>query len=316
MTTTLNVQTINVIKCSSMDDFQSQLLSIYERIEKDGFAIVDAWDTSSESFREIVQFFGHIQNHPNADESGIVKVVPDHAREGNSYERYVSKTTNEILPHTDGAYLDGCSVVDGKVVRITPPSFVIFQCVQPAEQGGVSFVIDTQEIFQRLWIEAPEHAKVITQSRAVSICAGQHFSTHCPIFEQLSDGTWRVRFRADVMSIEPWAYDSVKYVIENYFLNPKFRKTHLLTEGQMIISDNHRILHGREAIISDNINRTRTLNKAWIWNASTDSLLPFTNLPPDPSTFKGYNMHLPLKETNKSLRSLKTGIKLSLPYGR
>jgi hypothetical protein len=43
--------------------------------------ILEAWDTSGESFKEIVQLFGHIQNHPNADESGIVKVVPDHARD-------------------------------------------------------------------------------------------------------------------------------------------------------------------------------------------------------------------------------------------
>jgi hypothetical protein len=311
MTTNLDVGTIDVIKCRNIDDLQSQILSIYERIEKDGFAIVESWDTSGDSFKEIVQLFGHIQDHPNANDSGIVKVVPDHAREGNTYERYVSKTTSEILPHTDGAYLDGFGVVDGKVVRITPPNFVIFQCIRPAEEGGVSYVVDTQEIFERLWAEAPEHAKVITQPRTVSFCAGQHFSSHCPIFEQVSDDRWHLRFRSDVMYVEPWAYASVKYVVENYFFNPKYRKYHLLTEGQMLISDNYRILHSRDAIISDNINRTRLLNKAWIWNASADSLVPFSDLPPDPNTFKAYNMHLPLKETNKSLRPIQTGVKVS-----
>jgi hypothetical protein len=312
MTTNLDVETINVIRCSSRNDFQNQLSSIYDQLEKDGFAVLQAWDTSDETFKEIVQFFGHIQDHHNADDSGLVKVKPKRPRKpGNAYERHHAYTTGEILPHTDGSYLDGFGVVEGKVVRINPPSYVIYQCTQLADRGGVSYIIDAQEILQHLWDEEPEHAKVVIQPRTVSYCAARHFSTYSPLFQQLSDERWRVRFRADVMYIEPWAYASVKHVIENYLFNPKFRKLYRLTEGQMLIMDNYRVLHGRDAISSENINQTRLLNKVWIWDASADYVLPLVDSPPDANSFKAYERHHPLNlNVAKTFRPRQTGIKL------
>ncbi|HEY9742389.1 MAG TPA: TauD/TfdA family dioxygenase [Coleofasciculaceae cyanobacterium] len=312
MTATFDLQAINVINCSSMDDFQEQILSIYERIEEDGFAIVQGWDTSDETFKEVVQFFGHIQDHPNADDFGLVKLKPVRPKKAeHSYDRSPAHTPGDFLPHTDGAYLDGFAVINGKVVRVNPPSFLILQCIRPAEQGGISFLVDAQEIFERLWVEEPEHAKIVIQPRTVSYCAGVDFSAHCPLFEQLSEERWRVRLRSDLMYIEPWAYSSVKHVVENYLFNPKFRKLHRLTEGQILIADNHRVLHGRDAIISDNVNHSRLLNKTWLWDASTEHLLSFRDLPPDPNSFKAFEKHHPLNidVANKTLRPIQTGIK-------
>lgn len=317
-TTTFDVQTLDVVTCSSMDDFQQQILSIYERIEKDGFVILQAWDTSDETLREIAPFFGHIQDHPNADEFGVIKVRPERPKkaEANAYERFISKTPGDFLPHTDGVYLDGFCVLDNKVAKVNPPNFVMLQCVRPAKQGGNSILVDTQEILQQLWVEEPEHAKVITQPRSVSHCAGVHFSTYSPLFEKLSDEQWRVRLRTDLMYIEPWAYASVKYVVENYLFNPKVRKLHFLAEGQILIIDNYRMLHGRDAIITDSadLNQSRLFNKAWIWDASTDHLLSFRDLPPDPSSFKAFDVHHPLNidVPNKMPRPIQTGIRVSL----
>ncbi len=310
MTATFDVQAINVINCSSMDDFQEQILSIYERIEEDGFAIIQGWDTSDEAFKEVVQCFGHIQAHPNTDDSGLVKLRPVRPKKAeHAYERSPAHTSGDFLPHTDGAYLDGFAVINGKVVRVNPPSFLILQCIRPAEQGGVSFLVDTQEIFERLWVEEPEHAKIVIQPRSVSYCAGVDFSAHCPLFEQLSEERWRVRLRPDIMYIEPWAYSSVQYVVHNYLFNPKFRKFHRLTEGQILIADNYRVLHGRDAIMSD-----RLLNKTWVWDASTETncLLPFRDLPPDPKSFQAFEKHHPLNidVANKTVRPIQTGIKI------
>lgn len=314
MTVAENTQKLDVIHCSNMDDFKNKISSIYDALEKDGFVILQSWDISKDVFMEIATFFGQIQGHPNADQSGAVQVKPDHARQGNTYERYVSKTTSEVSPHTDGSYLDGCAVVDGKIVRINPPSFVIFQCTQPAEKGGVNFVIDAQEIFQEILVKEPEHAKVLSQPRTVSICANRHFSTHCPIFEKISEEKWRLRFRSDLMYIDPAAYSSVKYLVDNYFLNPKFRKHHLLTKGQIIVLDNFRVLHGRDEIISNRVDGVRLLNKTWIFNNEIEPLSPFKDSLPDSKTFDAYNVHIPLDIKSKKLRDLKTGIYLKNTY--
>jgi alpha-ketoglutarate-dependent taurine dioxygenase len=307
------VQSSEVITCSTIDDFQSQLISIYEKIEKYGFAIIQGWDTSDESFKEMAQFFGHLQDHPKADDFGVVKMRNEHPNKpNNAHERFTGYVGGDFLPHTDGAYLDGYGVVNNKVVKLNPPQFLILQCIQPAEQGGASFIVDTQEIFHQLWHEEPEHMKVVTQAKAVNFCLGDIFSTYCPIFEQISNENWRVRLRSDIMYIEPWAYDSVKHIVQNYLLNPKFRKLHRLTEGQILITDNHRVLHGRDAVIYDNIEKPRLLNKTLIWDESTENILPFMDPIPDPRSFRAFDNYLPLNvnSSHKRLRPIQTGIKL------
>lgn len=77
MSTTFDTQTTNVINCSSLENFQTQILSIYEQIEKAGFVVIQAWDTSEETFKEIARFFGYSQDHPNADDFGVIKVRPE-----------------------------------------------------------------------------------------------------------------------------------------------------------------------------------------------------------------------------------------------
>lgn len=306
-------QTIDLINCSSMDEFQNNLISMYERIEKDGFVIIQGWDTSDEIFKEIAQFFGHIQDHPKADEFGVVNMRTEHPNKpNNAHERFNGYVRGDFLPHTDGAYLDGYGIVNGKVVKLNSPKFLILQCIQPAEQGGASFIVDTQEIFQQLWDKEPEHTQVLTQSKTVSFCLGDVFSTYCPIFEQISNESWRVRWRSDIMYIEPWAYSSVKHIAQNYLLNPKFRKQHRLTEGQILIADNHRVLHGRDAVTADNIEKPRLLNKTLIWDDSTDCMLPFMDPIPDPFSFRAFNNYLPLNvdKPHKRLRPIQTGIKL------
>jgi hypothetical protein len=313
MTTSFKMGTNYVINCSNIAEFQEQLLSIYSRIEQDGFVIIQAWDNSDETLKTITKYFGYIQHHPNADEFGIVKVKPKREKTlDNVYDRFISMTSSEFLPHTDGAYLDGFALINDKVLRINPPSLWVLQCVQPAEQGGVSFLVDTQEILQMLWVEEPKHAKVVTQPATLSYCGGEQFVAHSSLFEHLSSGRWRVRFRADLMYVESWAYSSVNYVVQNYFLNPKFRKLHLLTEGQILITDNHRVLHGRDAIISDSIHQSRLLNKTWIWDNSTDCLLRLMDSPPNPHSFKAFKDYHPLNLdiANKTPRTIQTGIKL------
>lgn len=188
----------------------------------------------------------------------------------------------------------------------------MLQCVRPAQQGGMSFLVDTQEILERIWAEEPEYARVVTQPKTVSHCAGEHFSTHNPLFEQLSADRWRVRLRADLMYIEPWAYPAVKHIVQNYLFNPEVRKLHSLAKGQILVADNYRVLHGRDSIISDSddLNQSRLLNKTWIWDASTEYVMPFNDLPPDPSSFRAFSMHHPLNVDvpSKTVRPIKTGI--------
>ncbi|RAM52894.1 MAG: hypothetical protein C6Y22_03620 [Hapalosiphonaceae cyanobacterium JJU2] len=317
MITTSDLEGLDVINCNSIDDFQVKLPSIYERIEKNGFTIIQAWDASQSILEEISLYFGYIKNHPNADDTGINKlvtehVISEHKSNSNTFREYHYGYTDELGLHTDASHIDGVAFLNGKVIRIAPPSLFLLLCVQPAQQGGANFLVDGQEILQRLWQEEPEHFKIVTQPRVLSYCKSKYFSNYCSLFEQLASGRWRVRFRHDTMFVEPWAYSSVKYVIDNYFLNPKFQKHHLLTERQIIIVDNHRMLHGRDVITSHDINHPRTLYKAWIWDDSTDNLLRLMDTPPEMKHFQAYNVYLPknLELGHKRLRPLQIGIKL------
>ncbi|NET04268.1 MAG: TauD/TfdA family dioxygenase [Symploca sp. SIO2B6] len=303
---------LDFINCLNLEDIEHKIFDIYEQIEREGFVIIQAWDASKETFKGIAEFFGHIQNHPNADELGVIKVKPERKKKAEAYERFISKTSGNFWPHTDGVYLDGFCVLNDQVVRVKPPTFVMLQCVRPAQEGGVSTLVDTQKIFEKLWVQSPELMKIAIQPRTISHCAEKHFSSYSPLFEQLSEGRWRVRLRTDLMYIEPWAYSSVKHVIENYLHNPKVRKLHLLKEGQILIVDNYRMLHGRNEITFDvdDINKSRLLHKAWIWDASIDYLHSFRDVPPDPNSFKAFDMHHPLNinKPNKMPRPIKTGI--------
>ncbi|MEC4815898.1 MAG: TauD/TfdA family dioxygenase [Scytonema sp. PMC 1069.18] len=317
MGTTSNVQALDVIRCKSIADFQEQLTFIYEHIEKNGFAVIQSWDASQNTLRDISLFFGYIKNHPNGDDSGINTLVTEHQvteqiSDSPGFREYHYGYTDELWLHTDASHIDGVGYVNGQFVRIAPPSMLLILCAKPAEKGGANFLVDVQEIFQRLWDEEPEHVKVITQPRAVSFCKAKYFSTYSPLFEELPSRRWRVRFRPDTMYVEPWAYSSVKYVVDNYFLNPKFRKHHLLTAGQILIIDNHRMMHGRDAIIAHDMNHPRTLHKTWIWDDSTDNLLRLMDEPPDIKQFQAFNVYHPknLEAGHKRVRSLELGIKL------
>jgi alpha-ketoglutarate-dependent taurine dioxygenase len=311
MTTSCEIETDSIIHCFNMNDLEKQIL-IYEKIEKDGFVILQAWDNSDDTLKSIANYFGHIQSHPNADEFGIVKVKPKREETiKNVYDRFISMTSSEFYPHTDGSYLDGFALISNKVIRINPPKLWILQCVQPAKEGGISFLVDTQEILQKLWVEEPEHAKVVTQPKSLVFCGGEQYVNHSSLFEKLSRETWRVRFRSDLMYVEPWAYFSVKHVVENYLLNPKFRKFHRLTEGQILITDNYRVLHGRNAITSEKNNQSRLLNKTWIWDASINPLLHLIDSP-NSHSFKAFKDYHPLNidRPSKMQRVIQTGIKL------
>jgi hypothetical protein len=194
----------------------------------------------------------------------------------------MSQSSGEFQPHSDGSYLDGLCVAGGRVRRVMPPSMFLLQCVRPAEAGGLSFFIDAQQLFRTLAREEPELFALATTPGLISYCGGAQVAMSFPMFAQRRSGRWRIRFRSDLMYAETSVREALQDLIERYVYSDLLRSYHSLQTREIVVCDNLRMLHGREAITGRAAEGPRLLKRLWIWDDESDEHLPLGRT--DPTT--------------------------------
>lgn len=221
-----------------------------------GYVLLQAPDASTTTLEKVANLFGIIQRHVRSPETGITEIV---GRSSRSKKNQVA-SNEEFFPHTDGTFLNGIIFSkEGKYVRVGPPKLILLQCVQPSSDGGgTNILVDGQKILNEIVEKDPELLPIIFSP--VSIIRGGYFVLDTPIFKQLSNGLYMLRFSYDSdlyfpkKMKEPFAYFNKHYV-----LNDQNRKLEHLNKGEILVVDNLRTLHARTAFLGE-----RYFRRVWI----------------------------------------------------
>jgi Taurine catabolism dioxygenase TauD, TfdA family len=279
---------MTAFQCPTRDRFAERHANIADHIAARGYAVIEAWDTESATLKEIAESFGYVQSHIRADASGLVGISTETIvnREWEPFRsEYFGVSTEEFMPHTDGSYLHGLVYRDGQYIQLLPPKMLVLQCWQSAVAGGASILIDGQRVYDDLAEENPRLLKSLSTKGCVTYCRDDQIAMDRAVFEGLDDGTTMLRFRYDATAyVADWAVEAFHSLQKDYFANPKYQGRLTLQEGQVIVIDNYRMLHGRDSFSNGSAGKERRLRRVWL---AHDHLPSLRNAAGKHGTWKG-----------------------------
>jgi hypothetical protein len=154
----------------------------------------------------------------------------------------------ELSPHTDEMY------------RIEPPAITLFHVVVQSPIGGESVLVDGLRLAQRLKEENADALRTLCEIPARfhrELDEGRHFDIQAPIFRQDANGIItgirlndRCMAPVDATPTDTERfYDSLRPLLDIIYSGEE--AVHIRIEtGQMLIFNNHRLLHGRSSFDS------------------------------------------------------------------
>ena len=166
----------------------------------------------------------------------------------------VAHLNTDLIPHNDDTY------------RNTYPSIIFFHCIVMDEQGGgQSTFVDGLHIAEQLRKKEPKAFDLLSRY-AVTFCKHQgdrnHIQARSPLIKLDNEGNIQ-EVRISNLFIAP--FDLPETIVEPFYAayrklmelytDPKYQLILGLCPGDLVILDNHRILHGRTAINSKNQDR-------------------------------------------------------------
>ena len=147
-------------------------------------------------------------------------------------------------PHTDDAF------------RPYPPGLIVLHCVQPtSDGGGASIFIDGFEVVERLRKKAPDAVEVLARvpSAFHRVHPGEHeFLYHGRMINLNHDGhlagvrlTTHSTGPPDLSADQIEPYYAAARELTATMRDPEVQVIRFLTAGEIAITDNERVLHGR-----------------------------------------------------------------------
>lgn len=248
---------INTAKIKIIDknnDIISVKNDIFRMINKYGFVILEL-KVSEDMKRDLLSLsmiFGTVKKHNRSDETGISLITP---LEG--YPEYLATTNLEHPIHTDGPF------------EKDPPKIVALQCEIASMTGGLSKILSANAIFEYLVRNEPAGLRALFDSEAFT-CARDNQIYTTSIFKVVENRIQMV-YRYDQIvrvSIKPEAEDAFKLIIQ-YVNSTDNQLVFRLQPGQILITDNTVILHGRTSFPEG---ETRKFNRLWFYGDGDLSL--------------------------------------------
>lgn len=216
---------------------------INQRMIDRGFCIIDAPDESRQRLVDFTKACGTILRHERSEpEDGVAEVVSKGSG-GNHLFRALDP--NVFPPHTDGAYLQTYYYSDDYLKYIGPPSTIMLQCVMPATTGGQTILIDGSVVIEKMLAFDPDLLVELEQPAFV-IARNKNKATNVPIICSSPDRKrWYFRYREDVLACLHLA-SSLERFTDRYINNPDCWTAEFRVEkNQILVVDNHRMLHMR-----------------------------------------------------------------------
>lgn len=287
-----------------------QWLHVQRIFSKNGYVILSPPTSDPEIALRVSRLFGPIQGHIRAPLDGVVEIRSQSI--GKNGKQVVSDLP--FFAHTDGAYLQGIAATDGKVYRVSPPKMVALQCVQPAKRGGVSFLVDGHKILSDLSRTNPSMITKLSES-SIAMCRDSHLLAHAPVIGKLPTGFHALRFsydrdlHASKETLRILSLFNRRYVQNSSYI------THLpLKEREILVFDNHRLLHGRTGVEGD-----RLLRRIWIQDETLSTpvenpqgLPYFGSIENSTLAFERFKPYLGVKPwfSSPKVEAISTGIRL------
>ena len=254
--------------CASREEFLARFKQIAHHVSVHGYALVEAWDAEQQTLKEVSQRFGQVQSHVRADANGLVGTSTDTVvnREWEKFRsEYHGVSAEEFLPHTDGSYLHGLLHRDGKYIQLQPPGMLVLQCWQRAPAGGANILIDGQRVFADLLASKPRYAEILSTKGCVTYCRDDQIAFNRAVFEKQEDDSFALRFRYDNTAyLADWALEAFHALQRDYWSDPEYEMSVALEEGQILVIDNTRMLHGRQAFSAGDSGKSRSMRRIWL----------------------------------------------------
>jgi alpha-ketoglutarate-dependent taurine dioxygenase len=257
-----------VFHCASQQGFLEQADSIAAHLSRRGYAIVEAWDVDYSTVIKVAERFGCIQTHIRADAHGIVGINPHavatHNRD-NGCRQYDKNSIENFLPHTDGSYLQGLVRHGDGYIHLLPPQMIVLQFWQPPINDEAILLIDAQRILDDLAERDPQLLETLSTNGCINFCRDDQVAVNCAVFEALGDGTIMLRFRYDsTVFVAEWAREALDTLQRDYLSDPRYQIRATLRQGQIVVIDNYRMLHGHVSLTADAQSPLQTLRRVWL----------------------------------------------------
>lgn len=244
-------------------------MNYLKELETFGYCIVSTGEINEHEFIQFANQFGDIQSHLRANTSGVTSLKAGLSNDAVSNEYELP----DMMPHTDGPYLSiPYQINSSKVIRLDPPMLVLFYCQQVALNHGETILIDMQEVLKDFFSKNPESEEILKKPGCIVFIKGSLFSGELPFLEKFTTHRYRIRFRVDPQSlVADWAYEKVNSLITFIRDNKKYHRIVPLKNGEVLIFDNYRMLHGRNSF-TESSKIPRILKRIWIANNSPQQL--------------------------------------------
>ena len=158
----------------------------------------------------------------------------------------LSNSHHDLAPHTDEPF------------RYAPPGIIAFHAIRPAAQGGDSILIDGFRLAEEVRRRDPEAFGLLsTVPQAFERRFDGHFDLVCHARAIVLDGHGAVcGFRFAERSTSPPrvpegevdAFYHARRVVTDLIADPAYRIVLGLDAGDMLLFDNHRLMHGRTGV--------------------------------------------------------------------
>lgn len=300
------------IYCSNHHELISQLPLIQLYIETYGFCVVKAWDNSITSLKQVSCLFGNLQLHIRSDQEGVVGGNDNISKTWLDYKQeYRGITNDEFHPHTDGTFVQG--LISGKqsAFKVNPPKMLLLQCVRKAKNGGTNILVDSKPILYEINQQNPQMFDILSSPGCITYCRDDQLAIDIAVYRRVKENLYYIRFRYDAATYTPsWSRAAVESLHYDYHLNEKYQTRVDLQQNDILIIDNLRVLHGREAFASDHHQEVRKLRRTWIAHEA-DELYNVVDYHREQRAFLPYENYKTLTQaTDSAFTNLKLGIQL------
>lgn len=209
-------------------------MDLYRSLRDNGFCVVKNGLSEPGSITKVADFVGGMGVGAYGE---IFDLSPSSAI------RTMGNTTRTVPPHTDEPF------------QLMPPGILILSCIQAANDGGDTVLVDGFNLAETMRAENPELFDLLatTDHYFVRRHPGKlDQRVHAPVFALDDTGNLagvRIHTRSsgplDVASDKMQAYFEAYHHLSRLMMDPVHQLRLKLQPGESVLLDNHRVLHSR-----------------------------------------------------------------------
>ncbi len=229
-----------VISCADLLTRDDALFAALGEVRRFGLARLCEAPLDPGAVEAVVARFGFVRE-TNYGRTFDVRVVPD--------PNHLAYTAAALEPHTDNPYRDPA------------PTLQLLHCLKSAADGGATFFVDGLALAEDLRASAPEDFALLAGEAvpfAFTDADGQRFEARSPILRLDTDGAvtglrfnHRALGRIDMAAAKAAAWYRAYLGLAQAAAAPERRLSLPMRPGDLVIFDNERVLHGRDAFSSN-----------------------------------------------------------------